>query len=806
MDALVLAGLVGLALITAYHTYGRWLSRRVFQLREDAATPAVLYDDNRDYCPTKRSVVFGHHFTSIAGTGPIVGPAIAVMWGWVPAIIWVVVGSIFIGAVHDLGSLVVSLRNKGRSVGDIAGDLLGPRVRLIFLGVLVLGLWIVLAIFGLVVAAVLRQYPQAIFPVVVQVPLALVIGLALHRKGRGILLPSIIALVVMYASVVWGDWGPLHAFNEFLAAQPRWVWVVGLLAYSYIASVLPVWVLLQPRDYINSLQLISALGLLVLGLVGAATLGGVAPALEGAAGAQQAAERIPLEIVAPRVEWAPVGAPPMIPILFITIACGAISGFHCLVSSGTTSKQVQRETDAKLIGYGSMLTEGFLATLVIVSCVAGIGLGVTKQFNLSGRVMNSGGPVTYHHYISDTTLPLPDGRKQQLLHVREATLDANGQEVFGPEYLFSIEGQHLYSFGTRGSELFITSRDDESGEQVRLNLADAIAARTLRFDSGEVRLLNDGTTEGPPIAAGPTPIRFQGPEYSVSGRLAFAKQYENWSAAGALGATVGAFVEGAANLIESIGIPEAVAMALMGVLVASFAGTTMDTACRLQRYVIQELARTFLPRPAPNACHGCGYTLRGLRGDTPCPECGHENAWRLDFGGHPEELDAPALEHDLIERRASAWNPFRWLATRHGATTAAVVSAALLAAIPAPGQPWTFANAGAGGLLLWPLFGATNQLLGGLAFVVIGAWLIATRRPVWFMVLPALLMLALPAWAMAWQAFVGDANSPSWLTKGDWALVVVAAITLALEAWLVAEVALRLAQGRVRAGAFEDAP
>ncbi|MCA9312312.1 MAG: carbon starvation protein A, partial [Phycisphaerales bacterium] len=148
MDVLLLVGLSGLALVIAYCTYGRWLSRRIFRLDDSIVTPAHSERDDRDYCPTRRSIVFGHHFTSIAGTGPIVGPAIAVMWGWLPAILWVVLGSIFVGAVHDFGSLVVSMRAKGRSIGDVAGDLLGPRARLIFLSILIVGLWIVLAIFG----------------------------------------------------------------------------------------------------------------------------------------------------------------------------------------------------------------------------------------------------------------------------------------------------------------------------------------------------------------------------------------------------------------------------------------------------------------------------------------------------------------------------------------------------------------------------------------------------------------------------------------------------------------------------------
>ena len=159
---IALGALVGY--VIAYHTYGRWLARKVFQLNSEAAVPSVTLNDDRDYVPTDKSVLFGHHFTSIAGTGPIVGPAIAVMWGWLPALLWVLFGSIMIGAVHDFGSLVVSMRSRGQTVGDVAGRVLNRRVRLLFLLILFMALTIVLAIFGLVIAAVFKQYPASIFP------------------------------------------------------------------------------------------------------------------------------------------------------------------------------------------------------------------------------------------------------------------------------------------------------------------------------------------------------------------------------------------------------------------------------------------------------------------------------------------------------------------------------------------------------------------------------------------------------------------------------------------------------------------
>ncbi|MBK1835190.1 carbon starvation protein A [Roseibacillus ishigakijimensis] len=586
MATLLIALGAFLAYFVAYHTYGKWLSQKIFQLDPERTPPSRKLEDGHDFVPTHKSVVFGHHFTSIAGTGPIVGPALAVIWGWVPALLWVLFGSIFIGAVHDLGALVVSLRNRGQTVGDIAGRVLSSRARLLFLSVLFLALTIVLAIFGLVIAAVFKAYPAAIFPCLIQIPLAVLIGSYLHRKGKGLLLPSLLSLALMYLTVAFGDVGFLHSFNSTLADWPVIVWVVLLLLYSYVASVLPVWLLLQPRDYINSLQLVSTLALVVLGLFAAAFFG-----LDQGAGQQS------LSLSAPAIRLNPEGAPFIFPFLFITIACGAISGFHCLVSSGTSSKQLANERDAHFVGYGSMLTEGFLATIVILACVAGLGLGIPEIIN-----------------------QVPTG------------------------------------------ELLV-------------------------------------------------------------GEAAYQARYASWGSAAGLAAKVGAFVDGAANLLKALGLPAAFAVAVMGVFVASFAATTLDSACRLQRYVVQELA---------------------------------------------DQIHLPALKN------------------KHLATVFAVLVAGIIAAVPGPGQSWEFANLGKGGLLLWPLFGATNQLLGGLAFLVILFWLRQKQAPTWFLVPPAVLMLILPGLAMALNLFQGDA---AWLTgvEPNYLLSTIAAATMVLEVWIIAE-------------------
>ncbi|MEM0914673.1 MAG: carbon starvation CstA family protein [Planctomycetota bacterium] len=546
MSVLLIAILAAGAFVLAYFTYGRWLGRRVFELDPSRPTPAHTHRDGHDFVPTKPSIVFGHHFTSIAGTGPIVGPAIAVMWGWLPALLWVVFGSIFIGAVHDFGALVVSLRNKGQTVGQIAGKVINGRVRFLFLLVLFLALTIVLAIFGLVVAAVFKQYPEAITPCLIQIPLAIAIGVWLHGKGMDLKLPSLIALLVMYVTVIYGDVGVLGTFNDWAATWPVIVWVAILLVYSAIASVLPVWMLLQPRDYINSLQLLSALALIVVGLIVAAFVGG-APPVEGA-------ERQPLEIVAPVVDVEPAGAPLLFPFLFITIACGAISGFHCLVSSGTSSKQLENESHARFIGYGSMLTEGFLATLVILACVAGLGLGV---------VLRPGGAES----LQVATFIDSQGKANTAMWT---SIDPDRVDVYQGE---SIDPHEI---------LESTNKVSSSYEQ------DIITRTTAGW-----------------------------PELSLIGPAAFNTRYESWTSAGGLAAKVGAFVDGAANFLKAMGVPAGWAVALMGVLVASFAGTTLDTATRLQRYVVQELFSGWKRRPDPGAipCWECGYDLRGTDED-----------------------------------------------------------------------------------------------------------------------------------------------------------------------------------------------
>jgi carbon starvation protein len=326
-----------------YLLYSRILATRVFAIRRDHPTPAHTREDGIDYVPTHPLVLFGHHYASITGLSPMLGPAIAVIWGWLPAMLWVVLGAVLVGCVHDYGALVVSVRARGMSVGVIAEGLIGRRAKSLMHAIIFFAIALAMGVFAYIVALLFSPayYPQSAAPSAVILVAALLIGWLVRRRGFNLWLLIGGAFVVTLISVVASPLLPL-----------RWAsvegWTLVLLAYAYLASVLPVWQLLQPRDFLNSLLLYLGLGLTYAGFF-----------------------LLRPEFVSPVVDTHPAGAPPMYPFVFIVIACGAASGFHSLVSSGTTAKQLDRESHARPIGYGAMIGESLLGLAAVLACTAG---------------------------------------------------------------------------------------------------------------------------------------------------------------------------------------------------------------------------------------------------------------------------------------------------------------------------------------------------------------------------------------------------------------------------------------------------
>jgi carbon starvation protein len=563
MNALLLLAVTSVGYIIAYHTYGRFLARKIFKLDPHAPVPSKTFADGQEYIESDKQVLFGHHFTSIAGTGPIVGPAIGVIWGWLPAILWVFLGSILMGAVHDFSALVISMRNQGQSIAEISEKYINRRVRTLFFCVVFLALLIVIAIFGLVIAIIFAQFPQAVFPVWAQIPIAMLLGVAVFKRGGNLIPLTGVAVVVMIGSVVWGAMMPV-TIATVGGIPPTGVWTIILLAYAYIASVLPVNVLLQPRDYINAWQLYIALGLVILGIViTSVTIG--------------------LPISTPAVDLNPVGAPNIWPFLFITIACGAISGFHCLISSGTTSKQIKNETDAQFIGYGAMITEAFLATIIIIAVTAGISIA-------------------------------------------------------------------------------------------------------YKAPSGEI----------------------------LTGLSAWNAHYGSWTASSGLGSKLTAVVVGCANMMKSVGISLPIGTAIMGVFIASFAGTTLDSATRVQRYIISEF-----------------------------------------------------FSKTRFKRLSN-----KWLATGLAVSTAAILA-------------FSSGANGTGALALWPMFGAVNQLLGGLALLVATAYLRQKGGLKWLMTaLPCGFLMGITLWA-SWLNQVQFSQEGKLFLMSINGLIMILAIVIAIEAGVV---------------------
>jgi carbon starvation protein len=349
MNSLVLM-LVGLAMMIAgYFLYSKFLGKRIYRLSANFRTPAHELADGVDYVPTNKFVLWGHHFTSVAGAAPIVGPAVAVIWGWLPAFLWVTLGTVFFAGMHDMGALWASVRNKGQSMGMLSGRYIGARGRNLFLVVIFLLLLMVVAAFATVIKNLLISTPSAVIPVWGAIVVALVIGQMIYRWKINLLVTTVIGIVALYALIIVGDRFPVVLPDPILGMSPATFWIVALFVYAGIASLLPVWVLLQPRDYINGVQLFIGLGILYLSVLFAS------PA-----------------IVAPAVNQnVPEGTPSLVPLLFVTIACGAISGFHGMVASGTSAKQLDRETDGRFVGYFGAVGEGMLALGAIIAATAG---------------------------------------------------------------------------------------------------------------------------------------------------------------------------------------------------------------------------------------------------------------------------------------------------------------------------------------------------------------------------------------------------------------------------------------------------
>jgi carbon starvation protein len=420
-----IAAIVALVLyFLGYRFYAGYLSRRVFALSDDVVTPAHTYRDDVDFIPTNRYVLFGHHYASITGLSPMLGPAIAVIWGWLPAMIWVVVGALLVGCVHDFSALVMSMRARGLSVGAITEGIIGARAKSMFHLIIFFGIALAMGVFVSVISTLFTPefYPQAIIPSFALMAIAGVVGVLVFKRGFASIPTAVVGFVITLAIVVYvslGDVAPVVWDN-------RDGWGALLLLYSLAASVLPVWMLLQPRDFINSLLLYVGVVLMYAGFF-----------------------FLNPSFASPAIVAAPEGAPPIFPFVFVVIACGAVSGFHGLVSSGTTSKQIACESDARMIGYGGMIGESLLGLMAVLACTAG----------------------------------------------------------------FSSPGE-------------------------------------------------------------------------------WHEHYAAWGSANSLGVKISVFIEGSANFVAALGIPLPLATGLIAVVVVSFALTTLDSATRLLRYNIAEMAAT----------------------------------------------------------------------------------------------------------------------------------------------------------------------------------------------------------------------
>src|SRR6195256_108808 len=337
--------------LIGYRFYARLIEMKIVKPRDEDATPAGGFENATDYMPTDRRVLFGHHFAAIAGAGPLVGPVLAMQMGYLPGTIWIIVGAVFAGCVQDYLVLWISTRRRGRSLGQMVRDELGPVGGVAaIVGVLVI-MVILLAVLALVVVSALAESPWGVFSIAMTIPIAIFMGLYLRffRPGR-ISEVSLIGVVLLLLAVIAGGWVAETSWGTdwFTLSKVALSWCI--IIYGFCASVLPVWLLLAPRDYLSTFMKVGTIALLAIGILLAR------PIMEAPAISQFATKGT-----------GPVFAGSLFPFLFITIACGALSGFHALISSGTTPKLLEKESQMRLIGYGGMLTESFVAIMALIT-------------------------------------------------------------------------------------------------------------------------------------------------------------------------------------------------------------------------------------------------------------------------------------------------------------------------------------------------------------------------------------------------------------------------------------------------------
>ena len=335
----------------AYRYYSAFIAAKVLALNDSRVTPAHTYEDGHNYVPSPKWVLFGHHFAAIAGAGPLVGPTLAAQFGFAPGFLWILIGAVLCGCVHDFTVLVASVRHKGKSLADVARTEVGPFAGLVTMIALLFILLVTLAGLGIVVVNALANSPWGVFTIGMTIPIAILMGWYMFKSSPGqirIAGPSVAGVILLIGAVVGGRWFAASSFAHTLTFSGHQI-VFFMMAYGFVASVLPVWFLLEPRDYLSTYMKLGTIALLIVGVF----------------------------IVHPDIQFpaftqfihggGPIIGGKLFPFLFVTIACGAISGFHALISSGTTPKMLWKETDARFIGYGAMMCEGIVAVLALIA-------------------------------------------------------------------------------------------------------------------------------------------------------------------------------------------------------------------------------------------------------------------------------------------------------------------------------------------------------------------------------------------------------------------------------------------------------